>query len=116
VRTQARLIDLRRRFRPCDALCLDSDGEGKRPGVDTYVVSGTVPLDAEATTYPLVGPSVPSSSRRIFLADLDIATGAGWSSCAAESSRRPPDTIGPPPEPPENARRRRFSMPCARTR
>lgn len=103
----------------CGALCLASaGGDG-----DDYVLSGTVPLDAEAlrvtlaggatATYPLVGPALLDTNRRVFMLDLGThdwrklelvrqgavaqtlelpRTQAAFEDCSAK--------LGPPPAPP----------------
>ncbi len=65
---------------PCDVICLDSDGGESGDGADTYLLSGTVPRDAEAirvteaggttATYPLLGPRVLDTERSVFMLDL----------------------------------------------
>jgi len=66
---------------PCDAFCLSSSGSGDGHGSTTYVLSGTVPADAEAIrvtlaggaapTYPLTGPAfLAATDRRVFMLEL----------------------------------------------
>jgi hypothetical protein len=110
----------------CGVICLASEGGSGDGGADTYLLSGTVPLDAEAirvtvaggmtATYALVGPRVLDSDRRVFLLELGaydwrklelIRRGA-----VAATAQMPAftaayedctDTIGPPPQPPATA-------------
>jgi len=94
--------------------------------VNTYVLSGTVSRDAEAirvtvaggmtATYPLVGPTVLDSDRRVFLLELGVND---WrrlelirGGAVAATAQMPEftvayedciDTIGPPTQPPASA-------------
>jgi hypothetical protein len=67
---------------PCAAICLDSNGgsSGDRP--ITYLLAGTVAADAAAIrvtlaggasdVYPLTGPRVPDTDRRVFMLSLGM--------------------------------------------
>lgn len=73
-------VGLRENIPPCDVICLGSDGGNSGDGADTYLLSGTVPVDAEAirvtvdggttATYPLLGPRVLDTERSVFMLDL----------------------------------------------
>jgi len=66
--------------RPCAAICLSSDSETRDDGTDVYFLAGTVEPNAEAirvtvaggatATYPLNGPTVLDTGRRIFMLEL----------------------------------------------
>ena len=111
---------------PCGVICLGSTGGSSDGGVNTYVLSGTVSRDAEAirvtvaggmtATYPLVGPTVLDSDRRVFLLELGVND---WrklelirGGAVAATAQMPEftaayedciDTIGPPTQPPASA-------------
>jgi len=111
---------------PCEAICLTSQGSSSDGAAERYLLSGTVADDAEAirvtvaggatATYPLIGPTLLDSDRRVFLLELGlrdwrtlelirggavVATAqmpafmAAYEDCA--------DRIGPPAQPPASA-------------
>jgi hypothetical protein len=111
---------------PCDAICLESGGGSTDNGPVTFVLAGTVAADAEAirvtlaggatATYPLAGPTVLDTDRRVFMLHLgthdwrklELVRG----DAVAETSTVPAiqaafedcgDQIGPRPEPPASA-------------
>jgi hypothetical protein len=109
---------------PCASVCLDSQPANLDDGTDTNILSATVPLDAEAiritlagggvATYPLVGPVVPRSSRRVFLLDLgardwrklELVRNAAVATTVEMPALRVAyedcsDTVGPVPLPPD---------------
>ncbi len=110
----------------CDVICLGSDSRGDGNGADSYVLTGTVPRDAEAlrvtmaggttATYPLVGPRVLDTARNVFMLDLGahdwrklelIRGGAvtatvempAFITAYEECGQK----VGPPPDPPADA-------------
>jgi hypothetical protein len=67
------------RTNPCTAMCLASDMSAASGAPTTYLLAGTVPRDATAllvgtsrtrTLYPLRGPLLRGTDRRVFILDL----------------------------------------------
>ncbi len=64
----------------CDSICLTSDEAGSDPKATSFVLVGTVGAAADAlrvtlaggstATYPLVGPTIPGTDTRVFMAEL----------------------------------------------
>jgi hypothetical protein len=119
-------LGLEQNVSPCDVICLDSEGGSSGDAAATYVLSGTVPLDAEAirvtvsggsrATYPLLGPRVLDTERSVFMLDLgahdwrklELIRGGA----ILATAEMPPfmvayedclSKVGPPPDPPASS-------------